>query len=183
MTAGALCVKVGGVESYGYENYWERLDRVKQTAAERGMLVLKGVEVIPYLYQMGKAPNLVVDGLQHHFVVYGVEDIEVLKNMPTRMTITGKAETPPDPTPWEDFTRYMESKGAIVFAAHVDEGRDMWIGPLHGACPPVPWNILLPGLTGFAVLPFAMSEKTAGPGGSEERRVGKECRSRWSPYH
>src|SRR6267154_5154074 len=21
------------------------------------------------------------------------------------------------------------------------------------------------------------------PGGSEERRVGKECRSRWSPYH
>src|SRR6266545_7752179 len=23
----------------------------------------------------------------------------------------------------------------------------------------------------------------AGPGRSEERRVGKECRSRWSPYH
>ena len=22
-----------------------------------------------------------------------------------------------------------------------------------------------------------------GPNGSEERRVGKECRSRWSPYH
>ena len=22
-----------------------------------------------------------------------------------------------------------------------------------------------------------------GPSGSEERRVGKECRSRWSPYH
>ena len=22
-----------------------------------------------------------------------------------------------------------------------------------------------------------------GPGRSEERRVGKECRSRWSPYH
>ena len=22
-----------------------------------------------------------------------------------------------------------------------------------------------------------------GSGGSEERRVGKECRSRWSPYH
>ena len=30
------------------------------------------------------------------------------------------------------------------------------------------------------------SVKTATPGGvvrSEERRVGKECRSRWSPYH
>ena len=24
---------------------------------------------------------------------------------------------------------------------------------------------------------------TVGRGGSEERRVGKECRSRWSPYH
>ena len=24
---------------------------------------------------------------------------------------------------------------------------------------------------------------TAGDGRSEERRVGKECRSRWSPYH
>ena len=25
--------------------------------------------------------------------------------------------------------------------------------------------------------------KTASPSRSEERRVGKECRSRWSPYH
>ena len=25
--------------------------------------------------------------------------------------------------------------------------------------------------------------KAAGIGRSEERRVGKECRSRWSPYH
>src|SRR3712207_9530719 len=27
------------------------------------------------------------------------------------------------------------------------------------------------------------SEMEIGPGRSEERRVGKECRSRWSPYH
>ena len=26
-------------------------------------------------------------------------------------------------------------------------------------------------------------DKRADPGRSEERRVGKECRSRWSPYH
>ena len=25
--------------------------------------------------------------------------------------------------------------------------------------------------------------REAKPGRSEERRVGKECRSRWSPYH
>ena len=27
------------------------------------------------------------------------------------------------------------------------------------------------------------SGKSPGEGRSEERRVGKECRSRWSPYH
>ena len=26
-------------------------------------------------------------------------------------------------------------------------------------------------------------DRAAGPSRSEERRVGKECRSRWSPYH
>ena len=28
-----------------------------------------------------------------------------------------------------------------------------------------------------------LDEATARLAGSEERRVGKECRSRWSPYH
>src|ERR1043165_3430270 len=31
-------------------------------------------------------------------------------------------------------------------------------------------------------VPFE-SPRTRVPGRSEERRVGKECRSRWSPYH
>ena len=35
-----------------------------------------------------------------------------------------------------------------------------------------------------AVLDREMEFKVYGHGGrSEERRVGKECRSRWSPYH
>ena len=29
----------------------------------------------------------------------------------------------------------------------------------------------------------AINVKEAADGRSEERRVGKECRSRWSPYH
>ena len=29
----------------------------------------------------------------------------------------------------------------------------------------------------------AIQRSTANPQRSEERRVGKECRSRWSPYH
>ena len=34
-------------------------------------------------------------------------------------------------------------------------------------------------LVGVTSRTFASAEKTR----SEERRVGKECRSRWSPYH
>ena len=44
----------------------------------------------------------------------------------------------------------------------------------------------------FAILIFTFGseylmacheEASGGDGRSEERRVGKECRSRWSPYH
>ena len=35
----------------------------------------------------------------------------------------------------------------------------------------------------IAWLPMMTMEKTAASSRSEERRVGKECRSRWSPYH
>ena len=50
---------------------------------------------------------------------------------------------------------------------------------------------VLVGLTGEIPLPDfeGMTETLSGPGilgeieRSEERRVGKECRSRWSPYH
>ena len=38
---------------------------------------------------------------------------------------------------------------------------------------------------GFALVLAAclLAAATAGVWRSEERRVGKECRSRWSPYH
>src|SRR5208283_5962116 len=32
-------------------------------------------------------------------------------------------------------------------------------------------------------LPFGIVDLSLAPTRSEERRVGKECRSRWSPYH
>ena len=54
--------------------------------------------------------------------------------------------------------------------------------PGHIECPPI---IVM--AHGFAAekcfrLP-AFAERFALAGRSEERRVGKECRSRWSPYH
>src|SRR5579864_2983028 len=36
---------------------------------------------------------------------------------------------------------------------------------------------------GRAMLNVKLAEQTVDCGRSEERRVGKECRSRWSPYH
>ena len=45
-------------------------------------------------------------------------------------------------------------------------------------------NALLARCTGEEVKKLRNAEvAVAGLGRSEERRVGKECRSRWSPYH
>src|SRR5205823_11174629 len=45
-----------------------------------------------------------------------------------------------------------------------------------------------PILRAFSIYPFSIKSRVAiaeamHTGRSEERRVGKECRSRWSPYH
>src|SRR3989475_4181325 len=44
------------------------------------------------------------------------------------------------------------------------------------------WLAVLPPLCGLGLLVGVWSLVAAGSR-SEERRVGKECRSRWSPYH
>ena len=55
-----------------------------------------------------------------------------------------------------------------------DWGREAWQAAIEA-------NMLTPILLATAVLP-GMIERGWGRR-SEERRVGKECRSRWSPYH
>ena len=47
----------------------------------------------------------------------------------------------------------------------------------------VKWGILEEKMRGFRVKWGILEEKTRDFRRSEERRVGKECRSRWSPYH
>ena len=42
---------------------------------------------------------------------------------------------------------------------------------------------LLKVFSGYVTDRFQKRKATAFAGRSEERRVGKECRSRWSPYH
>ena len=43
--------------------------------------------------------------------------------------------------------------------------------------------LLLRQQEGLVCFPFFVYIGNEGAGRSEERRVGKECRSRWSPYH
>ena len=49
-----------------------------------------------------------------------------------------------------------------------------------------PWDIFVGPRVGFVLNDFTSVNGEFRPGmlvRSEERRVGKECRSRWSPYH
>src|SRR3712207_7389948 len=48
---------------------------------------------------------------------------------------------------------------------------------------PIPLQDLVDGGLGQSQLGGDVPLGVAGPRRSEERRVGKECRSRWSPYH
>ena len=44
-------------------------------------------------------------------------------------------------------------------------------------------DVMLPGEDGFSILKKLRNTPALRRLRSEERRVGKECRSRWSPYH
>jgi hypothetical protein len=161
-----FCASPGGVEHYGYDVYYKRLREIQEKALSQNMIVLKGVEVIPYFYNYGKAPYLVLDGLQKHFTVYGVEDTRIFEGMPVRNTVAVKPEPIPDLEPWQEWVDYMVDNGAIVHAVHVEEGAVMWYGPAQGACPPPVENIhRIKHLTGFSVLPSAWHEHAGGPGG------------------
>ncbi|MFO8057271.1 MAG: PHP domain-containing protein [bacterium] len=55
-----ICADRGGVESTGYDEYYDHLGRLQDDALSRDMIVLKGVEVSPpYFRNHGKFPNLV----------------------------------------------------------------------------------------------------------------------------
>src|SRR5256885_16741257 len=62
--------------------------------------------------------------------------------------------------------------GILLWAARGQLGHD-----------PLLWLMLLPALFGAWLLTFLVMALIGTLARSEERRVGKECRSRWSPYH
>src|SRR2546425_4193483 len=62
--------------------------------------------------------------------------------------------------------------GAILSLGGIGYGLDVWRGSGH-------WFLLGGLLLGLIVGFYELAKAVR----SEERRVGKECRSRWSPYH
>ena len=73
----------------------------------------------------------------------------------------------------------------VELAKAIAAGRDQVCECVHFiVCPP--FTHLLPvhdALRGSGIVLGAQDCAAEAKGRSEERRVGKECRSRWSPYH
>ena len=56
------------------------------------------------------------------------------------------------------------------------------VGNVYGILCLIFWTMTILVTAEYAWLAMSLGKKGQG-GRSEERRVGKECRSRWSPYH
>src|SRR5258708_23886484 len=72
----------------------------------------------------------------------------------------------------QGFTQKLEIQGVGYRAAVQGKVLNLQLGFSHDVPYPIP-----PGITIVTEKPTMISVR------SEERRVGKECRSRWSPYH
>lgn len=162
-----FCQRKGNIEgTIGYKEYFEILDGLQEKARGMDMIVLKGTEARPYIYNYGKFPHLVINGGQNHFTVNDIDEPEILEGMPGRDYITFKPHPLIAAEPYNEFVDYVVANGGIVSAAHIDSGNDEWVGMAHGAQPAPADNIhRLDNLTAFAVLPEGWGEKSGGPGG------------------
>src|SRR5256886_8849961 len=72
-----------------------------------------------------------------------------------------------------------------IFLFHDDPRRDLANRPLVGEPGAVQEAVLIVGkiVTGVGFVVYQIHPAVHDTDRSEERRVGKECRSRWSPYH
>ena len=76
------------------------------------------------------------------------------------------------PNGWGSYVARNDDDGTNIFSSLV---RDLGAGE---------YRLLVKGYAAGTRGPFAVTAECTGAGcRSEERRVGKECRSRWSPYH
>src|SRR5687768_17699449 len=73
----------------------------------------------------------------------------------------------------------------FFFFFQAEDGiRDVAVTGVQTCALPILIGLSLPLRKGVAIaLDYLITRKREEQGRSEERRVGKECRSRWSPYH
>src|SRR2546429_7008650 len=76
----------------------------------------------------------------------------------------------------------------LFFFFQAEDGiRDVAVTGVQTCALPISWRELVPGLVAtITFAPLFRPCSAVAPSvtvRSEERRVGKECRSRWSPYH
>src|SRR5438874_4307681 len=72
----------------------------------------------------------------------------------------------------------------FVFFFQAEDGiRDLYVTGVQTCALPISALLLIDELRLFVPLLFATFFLYTWYNRSEERRVGKECRSRWSPYH
>ena len=107
--------------------------------------------------------------------------------LPTLPTVTDPPPTVPPPTvpePTPPPTVPEITWGAADDAAkYADDGGGWFYGELKGAnLTQNRWTVGFDQSDPMAIKELPFLERAA-PIRSEERRVGKECRSRWSPYH
>lgn len=161
-----LCLPINGVEKVGYETYLDHIKTVQQGSED--ILVLIGVEVMPYFYNVGKSPHYVVLNQNTHFTVYDIDDPQVFYNMPARRDIKLKPEPIVWIEPYQQFVDYIVDHGGIVHAVHVESVQDMWVlgSTARFVTEKHPHYIHdLKRLTGFSVLPEAYHYAGA-PGGA-----------------
>lgn len=148
------CLPTNGIEKYGYDVYLDHINRIKESSDD--ILVLAGIEVMPWFYQAGRAPSLVVMNQNFHFTVYDIDDPEVLAKMPARRSVENlKPEKDPGNVPYQEFVDYIADNGGIVHAVHVESNQDRWIaGSVHAVSRVRPEHVYeIKRLTGFSVLP------------------------------
>ena len=160
-----VCLPINGIEKVGYEKYFDSLGQIK--AANPDLLVLMGAEVIPYYFNVGKAPNFTIIGENRHFTVYGINDPQVFWDMPARREMRDLSPEPmPGLTPYQEFVDYIVDHGGIVHTVHVESQQDDWYGPAHFISPrPVNHIHDLKHITDFSILPEGYHSFAGGPGG------------------
>src|SRR5476649_2159393 len=86
-------------------------------------------------------------------------------------------------TPDESSMFGKRTDEALFFFQAEDDIRDHCVTGVQTCALPISFGIMSRRLRTISSIPVPEKTSTNEAGRSEERRVGKECRSRWWPYH